>query len=523
MQPYSNHPFLHFSDCRCDNVFIYIHTENPQKVYLEKVSYLYYIYDSYHRFNIYQRCPENDFDNAYYGTISGNSIEFPIGAFAVDDVSYNTSAVPTLTEPSSSARYSTSVHKIVFPTGVLGSIPVKPVEPVNPDEPIVDASGIFLGLTAFNQEIKSKAIGALTNENKDEYCDFVNSLETKIGTLLYYGTDLAIETMTAPVYPTNLGNAVLITFTDGLDQGSLAYKPDYRNSATYAAHLSELIAKTEIQGCPLQAFSIGLKGQDVADDELFMSNLESLASKESNALTVSDIASVNKELSRIVDELASTSVKKVITISLPMPSDGEKIRLTLDKAQTDITTSETWIEGTFSIDNMALTDVSYTGFRCASGGTVTSVRNGIFLDFTFTDCRDLEKDAPLSTEKEDIDHWYYIPSKDLWQHNVEINNDEQVKIEEIHTSTVVMFALDCSSSLGDKFASLQQAANSFIEKLATGKNDENSGIDNIFIDNDSDNQEATPEYYNLQGIRIINPSHGLYIRRVGNKTDKIIL
>ena len=248
MQPYSNHPFLHFSDCRCDNVFIYIHTENPQKVYLEKVSYLYYIYDSYHRFNIYQRCPENDFDNAYYGTISGNSIEFPIGAFAVDDVSYNTSAVPTLTEPSSSARYSTSVHKIVFPTGVLGSIPVKPVEPVNPDEPIVDASGIFLGLTAFNQEIKSKAIGALTNENKDEYCDFVNSLETKIGTLLYYGTDLAIETMTAPVYPTNLGNAVLITFTDGLDQGSLAYKPDYRNSATYAAHLSEVMARHSQSG-----------------------------------------------------------------------------------------------------------------------------------------------------------------------------------------------------------------------------------------------------------------------------------
>lgn len=35
--------------------------------------------------------------------------------------------------------------------------------------------------------------------------------------------------------------------------------------------------------------------------------------------------------------------------------------------------------------------------------------------------------------------------------------------------------------------------------------------------------EQTIEYYNLQGLRVENPSQGIYIRRCGNKTDKVIL
>lgn len=31
------------------------------------------------------------------------------------------------------------------------------------------------------------------------------------------------------------------------------------------------------------------------------------------------------------------------------------------------------------------------------------------------------------------------------------------------------------------------------------------------------------EYYNLQGIRVVNPTHGIYIKRQGNKTEKVIL
>lgn len=38
-----------------------------------------------------------------------------------------------------------------------------------------------------------------------------------------------------------------------------------------------------------------------------------------------------------------------------------------------------------------------------------------------------------------------------------------------------------------------------------------------------DNADAPVEYYNLQGVRVAVPSHGLYIRRQGNTATKVIL
>ena len=46
-----------------------------------------------------------------------------------------------------------------------------------------------------------------------------------------------------------------------------------------------------------------------------------------------------------------------------------------------------------------------------------------------------------------------------------------------------------------------------------------SGIENI----DADNADAPVEYFNLQGQRVANPANGLFIRRQGNKTVKVVL
>lgn len=46
-----------------------------------------------------------------------------------------------------------------------------------------------------------------------------------------------------------------------------------------------------------------------------------------------------------------------------------------------------------------------------------------------------------------------------------------------------------------------------------------TGVDNI----DVDDTEAPVEYYNLQGIRVENPTNGLYIKRQGSKATKVIL
>ena len=46
-----------------------------------------------------------------------------------------------------------------------------------------------------------------------------------------------------------------------------------------------------------------------------------------------------------------------------------------------------------------------------------------------------------------------------------------------------------------------------------------SGVSDII----SEDTDAPVEYFNLQGIRVDEPTNGLFIRRQGHKTEKVIL
>lgn len=48
-----------------------------------------------------------------------------------------------------------------------------------------------------------------------------------------------------------------------------------------------------------------------------------------------------------------------------------------------------------------------------------------------------------------------------------------------------------------------------------------TGIESIA--EDAEETVVAPEYYNLQGIKIANPENGLYIKRIGNKTEKVYI
>ncbi len=54
--------------------------------------------------------------------------------------------------------------------------------------------------------------------------------------------------------------------------------------------------------------------------------------------------------------------------------------------------------------------------------------------------------------------------------------------------------------------------------LVFGYNDTSTSVSNVEI-----NANAPVEYYNLQGVRIADPSNGIFIRRQGNKTSKIAI
>lgn len=635
LQPYTLNPY-HSYDCGTDNVYVYLHTENPEEVWIE---YYKYNCNSNWCFHVWQRCPENGFDSRYYGKIVDNKlIEFPVKSFAVDALKTSSSQ----TASSSDAAYSRNIHKIVFPEGVLNYTP--PTEtwvnvgkgewedafslmqkkevsfersmdrtdvfrcspyslsdadtPIlihteNPEKiwlekftasnyrftqqcgengssssrygklangkieipseyftivntstnqtqnitgeklvitlpegyntPIEDDNGVFMGIISFNDKIDNLPISVLSQHTEPTFINFVNNMEMANATLLYYAVDQAITSIGSATYPDNLSNAVIITFTDGLDQGSLAMKPELLTSRNYAQHLSERIASTSVKGQKLQTYTIGLKSNDVVDDELFMLNLESLSSAPENAHSVTDIEGVQTELAKIYEDLYRQTSQRVVSIVVPMMSHGDRYRFTLDGTTNPakVNDSKVWIEGVFNITDFSLNDVQYHGFTSASGEKITAERNGVYLKLTFTDCRDEEEDI-LEVEKNDIDQWTYIASSDIWQHNIENDKDGKIDIEDVRTSAAIMFVLDCSRSLGDLFPTLQETACSFIDRLAGGDGDL-TGVEDVMADGKTLNGNASVEYYNLQGVRVLNPQKGIFIRRQGNVVSKIMV
>lgn len=645
LQPYARHP-MEYDGC---NVYVYLHTENPKRVYIE-----YYICSharyytspttySYSYYHVFQRCPENGFDVQYYGIIRDeNTIEFPINSFAVDNLRFTSQKQEA---PTSNAKYSTCLHKIVFPDGVLGYVPPqeswvsigtghfvdpyfqfsegvvaetdvtvykstthKDVYKVTPsyfnsdvylhaedpdkayletysvkngnstfeftqqcpengstlsqygklqdgvveipseyfvarvletsesatlsagrkcvitlpegyNKPVEEDHGIYMGLVSFNDQLQNKPIALLDKTSKGEFTGFIDNMEMGNATLLYYAVDQAITTMAAGTYPENLSNAVLITFTDGLDQGSLAMAPEHRTSRNYAAYLSDRIGSTSVQGHPLQAYAIGLKSDDVADDELFMLNLEALASSNDKAHSVSDISEVQEELGRLYEELSRQTSRRTISVSVPMMSHDDTYRFTFDHVSDNVENSNLYLEGIFNIDDFSLENVTYHGFTSTSGTKIVAVRDGVYLKFTFDDCRDLDGGI-LKVEKDDIDQWTYIASRETWQHNVENDKDGKINIEDIKNSSVIMFALDCSSSLGELFPTLKETAKSFIDRLA-GNNDSSTGVGDILGENAR--SKTSTRYYNLQGLEVKNPRNGLFIEVKDGKSRKVLV
>ena len=489
---------------------MYLHAKAKDKIYLEPYTWFYFGGNGYtstkYNLTVKQRCPENGYSSKYYGKLSddGRTIVFPIGAFE------------TSGGYSGKTTYTTEEFKLVFPVGILNDDVFNFVEP-DPE----DDSGIYMGVTSFNTTLKTLPIQRLSDTTKNTFFDFINGLQMDNATLLYYAVEKSIDALGNPTYPDNLSNAILITFTDGLDQGSLAMNPAPKNWRNYAAQLHTKINKTKIQGLPLKAYTIGLKSADVLDDEQFMFNLTQLASDDSNAHSVANIAEVENELTKIYKELNSRTTKRSISITVPMMSDGDKYRLTLDgtNASSSAKESKRWIQGTFSIDDYSLNNIEYYGISSTSGTKVKGSLNGLYLTFTFDDCRD-ETGNILDIKDEDIDEWIYIPSRDDWQHNVEMMREGVIKVEDIKTSAAIMFALDASKSLGDQFPALKTTATNFIQRLLG----QYSAVEDIRVEAVEEPQDwSDAEVYNLQGVRVSNPTSGFYILRKGNYTKKILL
>lgn len=325
------------------------------------------------------------------------------------------------------------------------------------EEPLV-----YLGIIGFNQALYEKEFGILDKNSASEFKTFVSNLTRKDGTLLYYGVDQAIDMLNKQIFPTQVSSVNLITFTDGLDQGSLMMNSNYTTDEQYLNALSKRIGETKVKGLPLIAYSLGLRGSDVTDYTLFQNNLKKLASTEDKAYEVSNMGAVRTRLQEISDQIISISNKQTISMKIPGQSNGTLIRFTFDNLSA--TNSSLYIEGTFNLSDRSLRNVSYHGFRAESGSTVQGKQDGIFVTFTFTGLQ--REDGNGLVQTNNIRQYYKSASASSWQENSEFTPANNTLTTINHSGAVILLVLDCSSSLGSQFSDMQSYAKDFIDRVA---------------------------------------------------------
>ena len=321
---------------------------------------------------------------------------------------------------------------------------------------------VYMGLLGFNQELYEKPIDVLSTSTAGQYTSFVNNLQYKDGTILYYAVDHALDMLTSKNFETPLTSVNLVTFTDGLDQGSLMMNSNYSTDEDYLDALSDKIQATMVKGLPLTAYSIGLRGSDVSNYTLFQNNLNKLASSSDKVFEASSMSAVRTSLQEISDKIISISNKQNISLKIPGQSTGTVICFTFDGNTPE--NSSLYIEGTFDLANRSLTDVTYHGITATSGNYIQGTQNGIFVTFAFTGLQREDGNGliPLNYTRE-----YYIPvGTSEWLQNSEFSPSNNIQTTVTHSGAAIMLVLDCSSSLGSLFSTMKNYANDFINRVA---------------------------------------------------------
>ena len=332
-----------------------------------------------------------------------------------------------------------------------------------PAIPVAD-TGLYMGIIGYNQTLTTKEIALLDTTTADGFTEFVNSLTTQPGRLLYYSADKALDALNAARCPRNLKNVALVTFTEGVDQGSLMMSDKYDTEAEYAGAIASRIADERVYGQAIKAYTVGLMNDNIRDVNQFRSNLNALASDSAKAMEVSSMEEVTTCFQTIAEDVVGRNMSETLTLIFPGVGTGTRIRFTFDDVNSEtVNDSQVYIEGTFSLKSRSLTDIVYQGMTCAAGDSVAATSTeGMFVNMVF---EGIQLDSEECINKDQIQEWYWIEGQNEWEASTEFSASRLPDVESVYSSTLVMLLLDCSSVMDENFADLQQAVNQFMDRL----------------------------------------------------------
>ena len=337
------------------------------------------------------------------------------------------------------------------------------------------AEGMYVGIIGFNEALYTMPISLLDRSSEQSFSYFIDGLTMKGATALYHADNTALDWLQNATLPPDLINVSLITFTDGLDNGSTMLNSNYDSPEAFRDAVYDRIMNDRVQGQNINAYAIGLKGNDVVDEADFRQNLRKLSSDPyNNVFEVENMDEANERFREIASQLFNTTTTVNTNVKIPGGyGNGTVVRITFDDV-TDANYSTQYIQATYSRENGQgkLSNINYYGLQSSSGNMVLSERqDGICYWYAFSDLKTLDGNPVTNIQYMQL--WRYISSAMEWQPESEFTPSSYSDVSVERKSAVTILVLDCTESLGyQDFRKMQDAAIEFISVL-----NDNSGGD----------------------------------------------
>lgn len=376
--------------------------------------------------------------------------------------------------------------------------PYDPYDPYNPGGGPGEGGGnapdgIYLGIIKFAGNAEAINLnnnyyyspGKPTSSNSDSpvlldssvisYIDsYLSSYQIayQAGTAIYYAVHKALANLKSSEsrLPENPDSVYLITFTDGLDNGSTGQSLlnpieniTYGTLTEYVAYIKSEIASRKINGKEITAYSIGVKGDDVQDSSGFTTSLQNIASSNEKSKELTNFSSVESTFNEIADGLVQGS-NFILTTTLL--ESGTKVRMTFDIDKSKPTPDEAeastkYIEGTVTLSgtNYTFNNITYgVGISSDAGqGPITGTISGTTIKFLFENITGYN----YSTDRSKTKQWTKAPSSSSWQINSEYTTEKAD-----FGNTIIYLVLDCSTSMSEEnINKIRTSVRNFIRKI----------------------------------------------------------
>ena len=168
---------------------------------------------------------------------------------------------------------------------------------------------VKIGIVAFSKigETEYFPITSLDFSSSDEMCKFIDRQHVDNGTALYYAMDKAVDYMEhycAHSIPNDepLSSAVMVTFTDGLDQTSRSESDGIKTADDYYVVVQRKMKNRRIDGISLQSKIRGVRGDDIITEKQ-LEKFKQIGNSLGEFKLLNDVSELGQEFKDIAEGL----------------------------------------------------------------------------------------------------------------------------------------------------------------------------------------------------------------------------